>query len=352
MNVYQIFADDALSFDFVTISELSEQDSRILLKECVGRGGYVLQERLLLPKPLAAEAQRFSVFDLEPEKCNAPLILLSDAGLPPQYSAFLVRPHDSRVKVNKRADSIKVESDGLNLFFSAPLSSREDRTTSSFTKAFDELSRALRGQAMIEANIARTWLYLDDILSDYGLLNEAREAFFAKWHHPEEHMIPASTGIEGHARAGEPLILQACAFFGERLSIRQQASPLQDEATRYGKLFSRCVVVELPRHRLVYISGTASIDRTGASVHQGDFDRQMVFTLDVLLAILRETGGDFSHVGQAAVYLKRGKDLEKSRKILNEAMFPTQRALFHLDTPVCRDDLLCEIELTAAIPNR
>ena len=350
MTVYSILADEDLSFEFVTITDLAKEDSRTHLNEILD-GAYVLQEKILVPPRLFSETSSFSAAALHPDACNPPLVLSGHPDLPARYSAFIVRPHSSRARAHKRQDSVKVSSNGLNLLFTAPLSSRQDRTASSFLTAFNTLGRALKDQAMGEADLARTWLYLDNILKDYESLNQARDAFFARWHKPGKHLIPASTGIEGRTPAGEPLILQACAFSGERLSIRQQASPLQDEATRYGKRFSRCVVVELPCHRLVYISGTASIDRTGASVYQGDFMRQLAFTLDVLLAILRETGGDFSHVAQSTVYLKHSKDFERSLGILHDAMFPTQRALFHLDTPVCRDDLLCEIELTAAIPN-
>ena len=340
MNLYHVFADDDLTFDFVTITDYSEKSRAARLTDILGRGGYLLQEKILLPASLSAQASRFSACAIDPDRCNLPLVLLGHPDLPPQYSAFIVRPKNSRVRITKGNDSIKVEADGLNILFSAPLFSQNHKTFSSFCLPFDQLSRLLRDQGMSESAIARTWLYLDNILGDYEILNQAREAFFATWH---------STGIEGRVPQGNPLAPQACAFSGERLSIRQQASPLQDEATRYGKLFSRCVVVALPRLSLVYISGTAAIDRTGASVHAGNFDSQLSFTLDVLRAILRETGGDFSQVAQATVYLKYAKDFEACLKKLQEVGFPRERALFHLDTPVCRDDLLCEIELTAAI---
>lgn len=98
---------------------------------------------------------------------------------------------------------------------------------------------------------------------------------------------------------------------------------------------------------MVYISGTASIDKTGASIHQGDFEKQLVFTLEVLSAILKQVHADFSHVVQATVYLKNHRDFNACTGILDRSGFPRSKTLIQLDTPVCRDDLLCEIELTA-----
>jgi len=141
--------------------------------------------------------------------------------------------------------------------------------------------------------------------------------------------------------------LRFCAFSGKDVSLKQQASPLQNEATSYGKLFSRCVLAEMPLGEIIYVSGTASIDQAGKSIYQGDFIKQFEFTLEILQAILNEVQCDFSHVAQATVYLKKHADFDACKKISKKAGFPRERSLFQLDNHVCRDDLLCEIELTA-----
>jgi enamine deaminase RidA (YjgF/YER057c/UK114 family) len=347
MNPPIIVAEDDFTLEFRTVGHLDPVDCDTLRKDIIDPNGYVLQEKIILPPRLADQAAKYSAQSIDPLKCNSPLILIGHPDLPAQYTSLIVRPKQGRSRAEKHDAAIKVTAAEMNLLFSAPIFSGAEKTVHSFSLAFDKVSSVLHHCGMEEASIARTWLYLDDVLNDYDLLNQSRELFFARWYSPGKHFIPASTGIEGHMAARRPLTIQFGAFSGKRVGIRQQASPLQNEATRYGKLFSRCVVVELPRHQFVFISGTASIDKAGISVYKGDFDKQLVFTLEVLSAILREVNGSFANVVQATVFLKKHEDFNACQRILSQAGFPRAQTLFLPDTPVCRDDLLCEIELTA-----
>lgn len=202
---------------------------------------------------------------------------------------------------------------------------------------------------MQEAAIARTWLFMNNILKDYEKLNTAKEHFFAQWYCAANHFIPASTGIQGQMNGNEILAVELCAFSRDNITIKQISSPLQNEPTAYGKLFSRAVAVAFPHCKLLFISGTAAIDKTGSSVYIGNFESQMAFTLEIVSAILSQANGSFSNVAQAIVYLKRSKDLNSCLRILEQAGFPRARTIFQLDVDVCRDNLLCEIEVTAVI---
>ena len=347
MNSLIKIPEDDFTLEFRTINHLNPLDIGTLLPEMLGRDGYVLQEKIIIPPRQAVQASGYSAQSIDPSRGNAPLILIGHPRLPVQYTSMILRPKQGKARVEKHEKAIKVIADDMNLLFGAPIFSEAEKTVASFSSAFGSISDVLSDCGMKETAIARTWLFLDDILSDYDLLNQSRKTFFARWHSPNHHFIPASTGIEGHVPDSRPLAIQFCAFSGKRAAIRQQASPLQDEATRYGKLFSRCVVVELVRHQLVYISGTAAIDKTGNSVHPGNLEKQLTYTLEILLAILKAVHGNFSQVVQAVVYLKRQEDFDPCLQILADSGFPCERALFQLDTAVCRDELLCEIELTA-----
>lgn len=342
-----LLAEDDFTLEFRTIHDLTPLSGNFPLPDMIGPDGYVLQERIILPPSLADKKVDFSTQTIAPLRCNAPLVLIGHPDLPLQYSSMIARPKPGQSRVEKYDAAIKVVADEQNLLFSAPLFSENEKTVGSFLSAFDRIGSVLAACGMDETAIARTWLFLDDILRDYETLNQARKIYFDRWHSPDCHFIPASTGIEGHVVNLKPLTVQISAFSGKHLAIRQQAFPLQNEATDYGKLFSRSVVVELPRCRLVYISGTAAINKAGTSMHAGHFEKQLHFTLEVLSAILREVNGDFSHLAQATVYLKKHEDLKACLSILEGAGFPRARTLFVPDTPVCRDDLLCEIELTA-----
>ncbi len=180
-------------------------------------------------------------------------------------------------------------------------------------------------------------------------LNTAREQYFAKWYGAANHFMPASTGIQGRIIGKEALAIEFCSFSGGNTTIKQISSPLQNEPTDYGKLFSRAVSVRFPNSKLLLISGTAAIDQAGSSVYMGNFESQMAFTLKIISAILSQENGSFSNVAQAIVYLKRSEDMRSCLRILDEHGFPCDKVLYQLDVDVCRENLLCEIEVTAVI---
>ena len=123
---------------------------------------------------------------------------------------------------------------------------------------------------MRESALARTWLFINYILEDYEKLNMAREQYFAKWHCAANQILPASTGIQGRMTGDDALAFEFCAFSGDNVTIKQISSPLQNEPTSYGKLFSRAVAVEFPHSKLLLISGTAAVDKAGSSVYIGN----------------------------------------------------------------------------------
>ena len=350
MLPWLVLQEDGFSLEFRVMSDLGAVAESSLLAESVGNNAYVLQERIIVPPHLAGKAAGFSARTVAPSRCNDPLILIGHPDLPVQYSSIIARTEKGKARVEKCDAAIRIIAEGMSLLFSAAIFCASARTEHSFSSAFNRISEVLIACHMREAAIARTWLFMEDILRDYDMLNKAREKFFTKWFSSAKHFIPASTGIHGRILGNQVLSIEFCAFSGERLSIRQPDSPLQNEPTDYGKLFSRVVVVQFPNNKLVFISGTASIDRNGASVHTGNFERQMAFVLEVVSAILREVDGKSSNVMQAAVYLKRSTDINACIRILDEAEFPRARTLFHLDVDLCRDNLLCEIEATAVIP--
>jgi enamine deaminase RidA (YjgF/YER057c/UK114 family) len=345
-----VLREDGFSLEFFTADDLDEALENSPLADTIGIDGYVLQERIIVPPRLAGEAVRFSTRTIAPERCNAPLIFIGHPDLPVQYASIVARAGE-KASIEKRDASIEISAEGMNLLFSAPILSRS-KSPHEFYSAFDGISKVISSSRMPESAIARTWLFMEDTLRDYELLNQARGLCFREWFSSADCIIPASTGVQGRLIGSPALAIEFCAFSGGRLSVRRLFSPLQNEPTAYGKLFSRGVAVRFPKNALLFISGTAPIDRTGASVHAGDFGRQMEFTLEALSAILRAAGGDFAGVIQAMVYLKRSADLDSCVRILDKAEFPRARALFQLDVDICRDDLLCEIEVTALISQR
>jgi len=310
---------------------------------------YVLQEIMIVPPNMINEVNNFSAMSIAPHRCNKPLIFIGYNDLHVQYTSVAAKIEKGKAVAAKSDTGIKITADNINLLYSAPILSGQVKDDNSFNDAFNQIREVLNSFHMKESAIARTWLFMRDILNDYEELNKAREQFFAKWHTAANHFLPASTGIQNRITGNEILAFEFCAFSGDNVAIKQIPSPLQNEPIAYGKLFSRAVIVEFPKSKLLYISGTASIDKTGTSVYVGDFKSQMEYTLEIISAILKQSRCDYSAIVQAMIYLKRVEDMDQCLRIIDQAGFPRDRALFQVGVDVCRDDLLCEIEVTAAI---
>lgn len=322
----------------------SSRREELLLNENL----YILQEIIIVPPDRISGANNFSAGTFAPLRCNKPLIFIGHPDLPVQYASIAVKVEKENVSVQISDTGIKVTADGINLLYSTPIFDTHGGSRP-FMAAFDKISEVLQGFQMSESAIARTWLFIRDILNDYEELNKSREQFFAKWNPAASQILPASTGIQNRMIGNEIMAFEFCAFSGDNITIKKIVSPLQNEPTAYGKLFSRGVIVRFPQSKLLYISGTASINKSGISVYVGDFKSQMDFTLEVISAMLRQENCSFSNVVQAIVYLKNSNDMSSCFQILDQAGFPRDRALFQLDVDICRDNLLCEIEAMAVI---
>lgn len=206
-------------------------------------------------------------------------------------------------------------------------------------------------------DVCRTWFYLDDILSWYDDFNSARNEVFTNLgllNLSCAGIIPASTGIRGRNPLGHRCTLDLLAVRaqpGRRLSVDTLHNPLQNEAPEYGSAFSRGLTIATDRNRILLVSGTASIDESGATVHPDDFDSQTRRTLDNIESLLASRSAVMDDICQATAFVKRREDVERLDSIL------TQRGLDHLPMvctidDVCRSDLLVEVDATAMIPLR
>lgn len=128
------------------------------------------------------------------------------------------------------------------------------------------------------------------------------------------------------------------------------------EAYEYPKKvsFVRGMRVELDGCAMLFISGTASVDENGKSVHAGDCEAQTTRTFNNIKALLESEGADWHDVVRTTCYLTdfRNYDLFNSvrntfyeRERLNP--FPASTCV---EARLCRPELLVEIEAIAVIP--
>ncbi len=119
--------------------------------------------------------------------------------------------------------------------------------------------------------------------------------------------------------------------------------------------FTRGLCVALPGATLILLSGTASVDDAGRTVHPGDFEAQCLRTYRNLTRLLAAEGASWHDVIRTTCYLR---DIERDYDTFNRirTLFMTRIGLDPLPAStgiqarLCRSDLLVEIELMAIVP--
>ncbi len=125
-----------------------------------------------------------------------------------------------------------------------------------------------------------------------------------------------------------------------------------NEAYDYGSAFSRGMRIDLNGVTILLISGTASIDETGRSVHVGDFPAQLRRTFENITKLLASEGATWHDIVRTTCYLR---DIERDYEVFNKertAFFKEQGldplpASTGIQAILCRPDLLIEIEAIA-----
>ena len=127
-----------------------------------------------------------------------------------------------------------------------------------------------------------------------------------------------------------------------------------NEAFAYAKpsSFSRGMRIDLNGLTILLISGTASIDENGVSVHIGDLRAQVRRTLANITGLLASEGCTWHDVVRTSCYLR---DIERDYDAFNEerTAFYKEQGLDPLPAStgiqaiLCRPELLIEIEAIA-----
>jgi len=127
-----------------------------------------------------------------------------------------------------------------------------------------------------------------------------------------------------------------------------------NEAYAYGSAFSRGMRIDLKGLTILLISGTASIDDRGNTVHVGDLRAQLRRTFDNISGLLASEGATWHDIVRTTCYLR---DIERDYAAFNEE----RTAFYHaqgldplpastgIQAILCRADLLVEIEAIALL---
>jgi len=154
----------------------------------------------------------------------------------------------------------------------------------------------------------------------------------------------------------EPVVLAE----GASVSIHKkviEAPQVLNEAHQYPRpsSFSRGMRLDINGVTTLLISGTASIDEYGNSVHIGDFRAQVLRTYKNITGLLAAEGATWKDIVRTSCYLR---DIERDYAELNEirTRFFKEQGLDILPAStgiqaiLCRPELLIEIEAIAMFP--
>ena len=129
-----------------------------------------------------------------------------------------------------------------------------------------------------------------------------------------------------------------------------------NEAYAYAKpsSFSRGMRIDIGGVCILLISGTASIDENGVSVHIGDFEAQLKRTFENITGLLKSEGCTWHDIVRTSCYLRDiDRDYDEFNR-LRTAFFKEQGldplpASTGIEAHLCRPELLIEIEAIAMV---
>jgi len=159
------------------------------------------------------------------------------------------------------------------------------------------------------------------------------------------------------SRDGTPLAYAPPPHLAMRAPLERKAvsSPaVLNEAYTYERpsSFSRAVTFDIGDVTMLLISGTASVDENGRTVHAGDFRAQCWRTYRNITGLLESAGMTWHDVVRTTCYLR---DIERDYRDFNEvrtAFFgwlglEPLPASTGIQARLCRSELLVEIEAIA-----
>jgi len=207
--------------------------------------------------------------------------------------------------------------------------------------------------------VFRFWNYMADINGHSNGLERYRQFNLGRQHALLAQGREVAGNVPAACALGAASGALSIAFLAGRVAPEAIENPRQISAYTYPQeygprspTFSRASLVCLAEREWLFISGTASIVGH-ASLHPADVLAQTRETMSNIEAVLAEANrrarhGKFDLAGlQYKVYVKRPEDLAQIRAELESRIGPPFDVIY-LQADVCRQELLIEIEATAA----
>ena len=249
------------------------------------------------------------------------------------------------------------------LFHSLRLTEEEAKGKDSYEQTrmlFDRYLKTIEGTDMtMECNLVRTWIYVTNIDVNYQGVVEARNDIFDKEGLTADTHYIASTGIGGATpvrHAAVAIDFLTVPNIKEEDKKYLQALEHLNPTHEYGVAFERGTRLTLPTHPLhpegsqqfkqqFFISGTASIDKRGDVVYEGDIVRQTGRLLENIGALLKDGDATMNDIQYFIIYLRDITDYHTVEILMNQ--FYPQIPHIIVEAKVCRPGWLIEMECIA-----
>ena len=249
------------------------------------------------------------------------------------------------------------------LFHSLRLTEEEAKGKNSYEQTrllFNKYLKTIEGTDMtMERNLVRTWIYVTNIDVNYQGVVEARNDIFDKEGLTADTHYIASTGIGGATpvrHAAVAIDFLTVPNIKEEDKKYLQALEHLNPTHEYGVAFERGTRLTLPTHTLhpegsqqfkqqYFISGTASINKHGDVVYEGDIVRQTGRLLENIGALLKDGNATMNDIQYFIIYLRDISDYHTVDRMMQQ--FYPQIPRIIVEAKVCRPGWLIEMECIA-----
>jgi enamine deaminase RidA (YjgF/YER057c/UK114 family) len=253
-------------------------------------------------------------------------------------------------------NDLVVKGRNYSLLLTANHTEAESFDAYSQTQAiFDSLNSAIEQNDMsLLGNCIRTWVYVRDLDNHYKDMVRARREYFATRGLTDNTRYLASTGILGMTYSPERIVsLDSLSVGGLAPGqiIRMEALSHLRPTILYGVTFERGLRVRFGDRSHLYISGTASINREGEVLHEGDAELQTRRAVENVRALLEAQSATLNDMAYVIAYVRNVHDRQQVGKVLDEAL-GGKVPLVLTEAAVCRPTWLMELEGVAIIPDK
>ena len=225
---------------------------------------------------------------------------------------------------------------------------------------FEKYLQSIDGKNLtMERNLVRTWIYVTHIDVNYQGVVEARNDIFRQHNLTSSTHYIASTGIGGATpvrQASVAIDFLTYPNIQEKDKKYLQALDHLNPTHEYGVAFERGTRLTLPVHQAgnlnnptylhqYFISGTASIDKYGKVVYEGDVLRQTGRLLENIGALLKDGDATMNDIQYFIIYLRDISDYHHVDSLMQKLYPHIPRII--VEARVCRPGWLIEMECIA-----